>query len=233
MRETQWSGQSPRPDKFHVESAIFYHRPAYSLKQSQICAFEKMLSLRLLLLQLLQCTLRVSATSPLEEQSPDRIFLPGQDWSVNRADLEHLVPSYSSRLMFLEEPQSSLAMSTTMTMMFPTIILENSAFVRSVRCSSNVSMAIQISNAEAFEKIRQWPGNDLVLVTNRLSCNPANERGIFLTHETNFDLDTLVVEIETRRVSWKEVAKTMQIDYLEIEGREDAGAGQTVLHNEL
>jgi hypothetical protein len=123
MRETQWPVQSPRPDKFHVESAIFYHRPAYSLKQSQICAFEKMLSLRLLLLQLLQCTLRVSATSPLEEHSPDRIFLPGQDWSVNRADLEHLVPNYSSRLMFFEEPQSSLAMSTTMTMMFPTIIL--------------------------------------------------------------------------------------------------------------
>jgi hypothetical protein len=122
-----------------------------------------------------------------------RMFLPSQDWSVDRKDLEHLVPSYSSRLMFLEEPRSSLAMSTTMTMMFPTIILENSAFVRSIRCSSNVSIAIQVSNAEAFGKIRQRPGNDLVLVTNKLSCNPVNERGVFLTHETNFDLDTSVV----------------------------------------
>jgi hypothetical protein len=42
-----------------------------------------------------------------------------------------------------------------------------------------------------------------------------------------------VVEIEARRVSWKDVAKTMQIDYLEIEGRDDADADQTVLHNEL
>jgi hypothetical protein len=192
-----------------------------------------MLPLTLLMFQILRFTLQASATSPLEEQLPDRIFLPSQDWTVDRKDLEHLVPNYSSRLVFLEEPRSSLAMSTTMTMMFPTIILENSAFVRSIRCPSNVSIAIQISNAEAFEKIRQWPENDLVLVTNRLSCNAANERGVFLTHKTTFDLDTSVVDIEARKVSWKDVAKTMQIDYLEIEGRDEAGADQTDLHNEL
>jgi hypothetical protein len=124
-------------------------------------------------------------------------------------------------------------MSTTMTMTFPTIILENSAFISSIHCSSNVSIVIQMSTADAFEQTQQWPEKDMVLVTNRLSCNPANERGVFLTQMSSFDHDTLVVKIEARPVSWKDVAKTMQIDYLKMEDQDNVGEEHPMSHNEL
>lgn len=161
------------------------------------------------------------ATSPLESQLPDRVFLPSQDWTLNTTDLNQLLPSHSARLMYLEQPRSSLAMSTTMAMIFPVVILENSAFVKSLHCSSDGSISITFSDLKAFGKARQWPEKDLVLVTNRLSCNAAHERGVFLTQQIIHDLEALVVTVQTQSVAWKDVAKTMTIDYLEIEDKSD------------
>ncbi|KAI4724305.1 hypothetical protein E4T49_07958 [Aureobasidium sp. EXF-10728] len=180
-----------------------------------------MLSYIFILTQLLFWTYQASATSPPTEQRPGRKFLPSQDWSLDRNDLKHLVPGYSSRLIFLEQPRSSLAMSTTMTMIQPAVILENSASVKSLRCSENGSITLELSSMEAFERTQEWPVKDLVLVTNRLSCNPADERGVFLTRGIDYDLDRLALKIQARAVSWKDVAKTMTIDYLEIDAEDD------------
>lgn len=136
--------------------------------------------------------------------------------------------------MYLEQPRSSLAMSTTMATIFPVVILENSAFIKSLHCASESSISITFSDLRAFTKAEEWPKKDLVLVTNRHSCNAADERGVYLTQDISFHRGSLSVNIQARSVSWKDVAKTMTIDYLEIQEKSDLHTAEgDVLHSEL
>lgn len=67
-----------------------------------------------------------------------------------------------------------------------------------------------------------------MLVTNRLSCNTADERRVYLTQQIIHDLEALMVTVQTQSVAWKDVAKTMTIDYLEIEDRSDSHGASEV-----
>lgn len=177
-------------------------------------------SLLLLLFHLLYWTQRTIATLVQDDDLTDRSFLPSQDWSVDTNDLKHLIPSFTSKLMFLEQPRTSLAMSTTMDMIFPAVLLENSALIATVRCTpDHQNIAIKLATLEAFQRVMEWPDKDLVLITNRLSCNGPSERGVYLSRQNTWNPDTLSLQIQAKEVSWKDVAKTMTIDYLGTESQ--------------
>ncbi|KEQ90398.1 hypothetical protein AUEXF2481DRAFT_45143 [Aureobasidium subglaciale EXF-2481] len=163
-----------------------------------------------------------------------RTFLPARDWTINHREFSQLDTTTTATLMFMEEPSSSMAMSTTMDMIYQTLILENSAYVNRVVCSSSSSSSPTMTNIEvsfrnehAFERSSHWPEESIVLITNSKTCNPRAERGVFLTKKSVYDAESLCVRFEALAVTWTDVANTMAISYLELEQKDSVMKIQT------
>jgi hypothetical protein len=170
-----------------------------------------------------RCASDVQHGKDLEMSIPlSQMFLPACDWTIDRNDLSQLDTTTTATLMFAQDLPSSMAMSTTMGMIYQTLVLENSAYIDRVLCSTSpiaatTNIVVSIRDERAFRQSSNWPAGPTVLIIHSKTCNSGAERGVFLTKETAHDAESLAVRFEAIAVTRKDVASTMAIDYLEID----------------
>lgn len=102
---------------------------------------------------------------------------------------------------------------------YPTIILENSAKI-SYHCDANKShLVVDTIDAEGVTLVSSWP-LDLVVITNKDSCNSDGERGVFqitgcenCAGSKDMEVGPLIFHISPKE--WRDVATTMKVAYLD------------------
>lgn len=129
------------------------------------------------------------------------------------------MPHYSASLLYAEKPTTIPAMATTFDTNHPMVILENSARIDYSCDTSKSRLAIRPLDDESMHLIRSWP-DDLVVVTNKVSCNSKDGRGIFLItgrveNEDNMGtgMEPLVFHLSAKELA--DVATTVQVAYID------------------
>ncbi|KAF2148099.1 hypothetical protein K461DRAFT_316496 [Myriangium duriaei CBS 260.36] len=153
---------------------------------------------------------------PSEEvQAPGRHFYPVTDNSTDRDQANRLKPSHSPRVLYTEIPHNSLAIATTYKTVHPTVILDDSSLVKYHCDNDKKTLTVRFATQAAFNQAIIWPNDGLVLITNDPSCNSANERGIYQVENGTPQTETFEWHAEIKSTTWKAVASTMTIEYLE------------------
>lgn len=146
-----------------------------------------------------------------------KTFYPISDTTIDRNADYPLCPHYSIALLFSEKSETTPAISTTFDTRYPTVLLENSARI-SYHCDVNTShLIVETFDNEGLSLVSSWP-NDLVVITNKDSCNSNGERGVFkITGCENcaggkeMGVRPLIFHVSQKQ--WKDVATTMRIAY--------------------
>jgi hypothetical protein len=174
----------------------------------------------LLSLCVLPTTVVLAFPIVLDNSDPTQTtFYPIVDTTIDRNADYPLHPHYSATLLFSGEPGTTLAVATMFDTRYPTVILENSARIN-YHCHANKSRSVvDTVDAEGMTLVRSWPDN-LVVITNKDSCNPDGERGVFqiigcenCAGGKEMGVRPLVFHISQR--GWKDVATTIKIAYLD------------------
>lgn len=181
----------------------------------------------------------VALASPIVPENSDstqKTFYPISDTTVDRHADYPLYPHYSAALLFSENAETTLTISTTFDTRYPTVILENSARI-SYRCDANKShLVMDTFDAEALALVSSWP-RDLIVIINKDSCNADGERGVFqITGCENCaggkEMGVRPLMFHFSQKEWKDVATSMKVAYLDAvfeTGIHSSREGSTIL----
>ncbi|CAD0098250.1 unnamed protein product [Aureobasidium mustum] len=149
----------------------------------------------------------------------EKTFYPIADTTIDQYGESQLMPHYSGALLYFEKPATTPSMSTAFDTTHPMVILENSARIDYSCDTSNSRLAVRAFDDESMDLIRSWP-DDLVVVTNKVSCNSNDERGIFLItgreeseDSTRDGMEPLIFHLSRKEL--KDVATTVHVAYLD------------------
>ncbi|KXX80938.1 Plasma kallikrein [Madurella mycetomatis] len=139
-------------------------------------------------------------------------LLPVANTGVDRSSLDNLVPSIEATLNYAEERPGNKAVALFLSMLYPQITLENSAFV-SASCSEG-SILVEASTEAVREHIMTtWPASGLVLFTNSPGCNNETSRGIYRTTGAFATIDSQVITFLVTVENFATVAEEVAIKY--------------------
>ena len=148
-------------------------------------------------------------------QGGNKVVLPATDPNVNRQDISNLTPSKTATLQYAEAITSgTYAASLKFKMIYPQVALENSALVTTLGCSKDSqTMTITLQTKAAYDVATQWPQSKLVLITNNATCNPTNERGVYMVNSHSGNANTLTITLQVNAKTWADVSETLEITY--------------------
>lgn len=132
---------------------------------------------------------------------------------VKRDSLAVLVPSNNAILNYAEASPGTSAASVNFTLLYPAVVLENSAFIGNVTCSGKYLSFKLNSDNGAFAAVQKWSKSGLVLITKSYSCNKANERGVYMVSDYLSKLSDLTFQFKVTSVKFDQIAKSMKISY--------------------
>lgn len=156
---------------------------------------------------------------PSTTKTTAKAFYPVADTTVDQYADPQLMPHYSVSLLYAEKPATILTRATSFDTRYRSVILENSARIDYSCDTSKTRLAIRPFDDESMHLIRSWP-DDLIVVTNKVSCNSNDERGIFLITGRDENEDSLTIRskpliFHISRKELTDVATTMQVTYID------------------
>lgn len=159
------------------------------------------------------CVAYAAASETPSQQLPlEWTLVPAQDHSVDALSFEHLKPSHSVDLYFTTKENPNAFATAEIQQIESTVVLEHSAYIQHVSCQKN-TIELTFDSPAALKLAHAWPSSGLVLVTNHVSCNPIDERGLYLVTGSWTQIDALQLRAGVSKTSWEEVADTMEVKY--------------------
>ncbi|GAM88113.1 hypothetical protein ANO11243_061440 [Dothideomycetidae sp. 11243] len=162
-----------------------------------------------------------SSASP----APTASLIPAVNLALDRSNPRNLIPSKHLALYFAETAQGMRRRASTnasiaiinFAMYNSAIDLENSTAITNVTCTSNgvhgSTLSFTLANTPAARKaVEAWPQRNLVLVTYSCSCNPATQRGIYISSGWTLT-NNHVYTFKVTASNWTTVAETMKVSY--------------------
>lgn len=137
------------------------------------------------------------------------LFGPIADANVNRTSLKHITPVQDVTILYANNiTDDNSLVNITLSMSYPTVVLENVDAVTSVDCSDD-SVTVTFNNTASYlVTTREWSADgDFVIITNHLGdCDAEIERGFFLVESLSWDNYTLAVTASSSRANITDTA---------------------------
>ncbi|PNS15463.1 hypothetical protein CAC42_722 [Sphaceloma murrayae] len=158
----------------------------------------------------LPSTISLSMTSTV---SAGATLYPIQDPAVPRDAVTNLVPAKTITLEYAEKREGGLATSIIFDMLYPSVPLENSAFILDLSCT-NDTLSFRVSNEAAAAAIALWPQRMVLVTRDGVNCQTTTERGAYLSSAwgTKRKRDTTYT-FRTSQKRWADVAESMNIRF--------------------
>lgn len=159
----------------------------------------------------IHCALVLLASSVASAyERPRSVLRPIATPNGNFSDPEHIVPSRHVSLHYgsNDTTEGISAVNVTLSMKYPSVLLEEIASVIDVVCSSS-SLVITFNKDAAYQKaVTGWPATgNFLLVTNHFGdCDLDDERGLFLVQELAWDAAGLTVTASSQKQDLPAVA---------------------------
>ena len=138
--------------------------------------------------------------------------LPANNPSLDRTSTFNMFPSKYASLYYAESAPGTQVLYLEYEMIYPQVTLEDVSSITSVICSAG-SMTLSFSSATAMNTVSQWPQSNLVMITRHASCNPNNQRGVYLASSWTKSTAANTITLQVTSRPWKDVAETMEIKY--------------------
>lgn len=78
------------------------------------------------------------------------VFAPVVNPALDRHDLSHVIPHYNVSLYYASNTTTDSSMKINHTMIYPTVVLEQIAYISNVDCTSS-SVAVTFNDSSVFE----------------------------------------------------------------------------------
>lgn len=148
--------------------------------------------------------------------------LPDRDFDF--FDVQHLYPSRNIELSFGAAGNSAISAKSKILQLHDTVVLEHSGLIQHVSCVKDIIEITFISSTarDTFEQ-RTSPGT--LLITNHRSCNPENERGVYILSGAWDGQSSVQIAATVEQTSLGDTADTLEVTYYKTRSREDYSAG--------
>lgn len=137
------------------------------------------------------------------------LYTPIPDINANTTNLDHVTPSKNVTMLYGNNNTDDKSLvNVTLTMNYPSVILENIDALISVDCSDDAVTVTFNDTASYNVSLTEWfADGDFVMITNHEGdCDAKIERGFFLVKQLTWDNGTLSVTASTSRTNITETA---------------------------
>ncbi|KFY85691.1 hypothetical protein V500_08192 [Pseudogymnoascus sp. VKM F-4518 (FW-2643)] len=138
--------------------------------------------------------------------------------------------------LFYAQTGGTRAVTLDLTMIYPTVVLEETEFISGLTCTGTetTEVSIQFSNAVAHRIATLWPSEPFVLITSDVAsgCNPSSSRGVYLVSAFTFTSSAsgLTITAQASAEELNDVADTMTIKYGTIGGGAPTSTCASLIH---